>query len=171
MDESIRMRVLAELPFLLRAIESDAVEKAVELMGGFGVKRREVRYLMALRFGPLTQKELCDLLLLDKANTTRAVAVLRRDGLVCSDVDAGGRAVKIVLTPKGADIVSSMSRLIEWNIDMMFVGLSDDSIRGLLDSMEVMCGNLGVAGGKSSNMEIIKNLVSSRFHSDNGTGP
>lgn len=132
MDENIRMRVLAELPFLLRVLESDVVEKAVDLLEGFGVKRREVKYLMALRFGPLTQKELCDLLLLDKANTARAVAVLRKDGLVSGEEDAGGRAVKIALTPKGTDIVSNMSRIIDLNIDMTFAGLSDESIKGML---------------------------------------
>ena len=48
MDDDIRMRVKMELPFLVRVLASDAVEKAVEFMGKFGVKRREVRYIMAL---------------------------------------------------------------------------------------------------------------------------
>ena len=46
MDDDIRMRVKMELPFLVRVLASDAVEKAVEFMGKFGVKRREVRYII-----------------------------------------------------------------------------------------------------------------------------
>ena len=37
MDDDIRMRVKMELPFLVRVLASDAVEKAVEFMGKFGV--------------------------------------------------------------------------------------------------------------------------------------
>ncbi len=171
MDENTRMRLLVELPFLLRVLSTDVVEKAVDLMSGFGVNRREVKYMMALRLGPLTQKELCDLLLLDKANTARAVAVLKRDGLAVSVAGAAGQPAKVALTEKGMEIAGKMSRLFERNIDVTFEWLSNDSIRNLLDSMELMCGSLDAAEGKSTYTDMIKGVLSDRIHQNDGTDP
>ena len=47
---------------------------------------------MALWGGPMTQKELCETLLLDKANTARAIAVLIEKGLVRKDKLGVGRS-------------------------------------------------------------------------------
>lgn len=169
MDDDIRMRVKMELPFLVRVLASDAVEKAVEFMGKFGVKRREVRYIMALWGGPMTQKELCETLLLDKANTARAIAVLIENGLVRKDKRGVGRSYKVALTPKGMEVADTMNRFLDQNIDVMCADFPDDVMCNVLNTMETMCTNLDEDGSVANNIDLIKGMMSDRL--EQGSGP
>lgn len=90
----------------------------------------------------LTQKELTEMLHLDKASTTRALARLTKLGYVIKKRDEKDhRAYRIHLTDKGRKLVPEMKTvMIQWT-DVLTSGLSDEEKNEALRLLRKMADN------------------------------
>lgn len=138
------------LPYRIHHLSSKlAMPAPVELDGGATIRARDWRIVLQLAArGPLTNRELADLVGLDAATITRVVQHLGQIGLVTTRASNADRRKQIVsLTPAGAAAHDRIAPSRRAASEEMLAGLSAcerDELFRLLDKLEARLDELGV---------------------------
>ena len=87
---------------------------ASDVMSGYGLKGPYAIYLVVLRrfHDGVTAARLCELCMRDKADVSRAVAAMEKEGLICREGNGAYRAV-LKLTESGRNVANQVAELAE----------------------------------------------------------
>ena len=141
-ESEISSRMMMEMPFLFRILGVTFMDRLTEFIKPFGIKRREARYIAVLSFMPLTQKEMCEILKIDKANTARAIDTLRKDGFVENGEHGAGRTYQVCLTDKGKAVSRELHSFILSVWKDACGGIDDAEAERFMEFLERVCRNL-----------------------------
>lgn len=160
-ESEISSRMMMEMPFLFRVLGVTLMDRLTEFIKPFGIKRRETRYIAILSFMPLTQKEMCEILKIDKANTARAIDTLRRDGFVENGEHGAGRTYQVCLTDKGKAVAGELRSFILKTWKDACGGIENEDAERFMSFLERVCRNL--CGEKfDEDLALMKDAVSDR---------
>ncbi|AGI48346.1 MarR family [Thermoplasmatales archaeon BRNA1] len=88
---------------------------------------------------PLTEKQLCHLLGVDKANTSRAVMAMLEAGIIKKGRKVSGRSYEFELTEKGHEIGNIILARIYSELLKITSGIPDEEMLAFLSVMEKIC--------------------------------
>ena len=118
---------------------------ASEGMEQFGLKGSYAVYLIAMRRFPegVTAARLSSLCGRDKADVSRAAAVLESQGLISKETGSGNLyRAKLMLTERGAAVTEEIARKAEYAEKAAGSGLTEDERENLYKSLEIIRQNL-----------------------------
>ena len=115
-----------------------------EEMAGFNLKSPHVSCLYYLyKSDSLTSKELCDICEEDKANISRSIEYLEKNGyLVCKSKTEKRYKSPLVLTEKGRETGEYIVRKIDAILDSVSEGIPEEHRMIMYRSLSVICDNL-----------------------------
>ena len=115
-----------------------------EEMAEFDLKSPHVSCLYYLyKSDSLTSKELCDICDEDKANVSRSIEYLEKNGyLVCKSKTEKRYKSPLVLTEKGRMTGEHIVRKIDAILDAVSEGIPEEHRLIMYRSLSVLCGNL-----------------------------
>ena len=115
-----------------------------EEMAGFNLKSPHVSCLYYLyKSNSLTSKELCDICEEDKANISRSIVYLEKNGyLVCKSKTEKRYKSPLVLTEKGRETGAYIVRKIDAILDSVSEGIPEEHRVIMYRSLSVICDNL-----------------------------
>ena len=115
-----------------------------EEMAGFNLKSPHVSCLYYLyKSDSLTSKELCDICEEDKANISRSIEYLEKNGyLVCKSKTEKRYKSPLVLTEKGRETGEYIVRKIDAILDSVSEGIPEEHRAIMYRSLSVICDNL-----------------------------
>ena len=91
----------------------------------------------------LTAKELCDECGEDKANISRAVGYLEREGYIyCCSTAQKRYQTELFLTEKGVLVGRSIAEKIDRVLNEASIGLTEENRKIFYESLALICGNL-----------------------------
>lgn len=92
---------------------------ASDVMSGYGLKGPYAIYLVMLRRfrEGVTAARLCELCMRDKADVSRAVTAMEKEGLICREGNGAYRAV-LKLTDAGRDVANRVAELAERTVSL-----------------------------------------------------
>ncbi len=118
---------------------------AGEEMGKYGLKGSYSVYFTTLYRYPsgLTAAQLVDLCSRDKADVSRAMALLEKKGLVAR-VDPEGKAYRapLILTQQGREIASHINNRAEAAVELASKGLPEEKRAVFYEALELITSNL-----------------------------
>ncbi len=120
------------LPMLFQALHKKMMEQHQKLMEAHQLSKIHIPYIMMLskiKEG-LTQKELSDKTMLDKAHTSRAIRELIEKGIIEKDSDISYK-YKLKLTNKGLELSELFKNQADQIHKKVFSSLDDDEIKDL----------------------------------------
>ena len=115
-----------------------------EEMAGFNLKSPHVSCLYYLyKSDSLTSKELCDICEEDKANISRSIEYLEKNGyLVCKSKTEKRYKSPLILTEKGRETGEYIVRKIDAILDSVSEGIPEEHRMIMYRSLSVICDNL-----------------------------
>ena len=115
-----------------------------EEMAEFNLKSPHVSCLYYLyKSNSLTSKELCDICEEDKANISRSIEYLEKNGyLVCKSKTEKRYKSPLVLTEKGRETGEYIVRKIDAILDSVSEGIPEEHRMIMYRSLSVICDNL-----------------------------
>ena len=115
-----------------------------EEMAEFNLKSPHVSCLYYLyKADSLTAKELCDICEEDKANISRSIEFLEKNGyLVCRSKTEKRYKSPLVLTEKGREAGAHIVRKIDAILESVSEGVPEDQREIMYRSLSVICDNL-----------------------------
>ncbi len=129
--------LIAKANRLVFKIKTEEMEK-------FHLKSSHVSCLYYLYKGKtLTAKELCDICSEDKANISRTIKFLEKNGFIKCESDAKKRYQSaLFLTEKGVLVVKAMTEKIDAVLEQASKGLTEESRVIFYNSFALICSNL-----------------------------
>ena len=118
---------------------------AGEEMGKYGLKGAYSVYFTTLYRYPagLTAAQLVDLCSRDKADVSRAMALLESKGLICrGDPDGKAYRAPLILTEEGRQIASQINIRAEAAVELASHGLPDEKREIFYEALELITANL-----------------------------
>ena len=118
---------------------------AGEEMGKYGLKGAYSVYFTTLYRYPngLTAAQLVDLCSRDKADVSRAMALLEGKGLVCrADPERKAYRAMLILTEEGRQIASHINTRAETAVELASFGLPEEKREIFYEALELITGNL-----------------------------
>jgi DNA-binding MarR family transcriptional regulator len=138
MDNSISM-----LPMLLHTLRKKMMEEYNKLLESYGLTQAHVPYLMVLchHKDGLPQKEMIDIIHLDKAHASRALKELVIKDIFIKE-DKNAYKNKYFLSDKGLDLTKKMKLLNQSSHEEVFSILTDDERMQLENIVKKMTDHL-----------------------------
>lgn len=129
--------LIAKLNRYIRKIKT---EEMVE----FNLKSPHVSCLYYLyKAESLTAKELCDICEEDKANISRSIDYLEANGYLVGKPRTGKRYKSpLILTEKGKEAGEHIVRKIDFILDSVSEGLTEEQRKNMYASLSIICDNL-----------------------------
>jgi Transcriptional regulators len=122
---------------LMRAVVHDMQNRLQSILDGHSLSKVHIAYLIALDAGNTTLKSLSDHLGMDKANTTRAINGLRKEGIVEDDRQAeNSRKYNVFLTEKGKGLVKELKTELSRAYDQYMKDISPEEMRHTLEILD-----------------------------------
>ncbi len=130
-------RLIAKASRLVFKIKTEEMEK-------FNLRSSHVSCLYYLyKSKTLTAKELCDICGEDKANISRTVKFLEKNGFIKCESDAKKRYQSaLFLTDEGVLIAKAVTEKIDAVLDRASQGLTEESRLVFYNSFSLICSNL-----------------------------
>jgi len=120
-------------PALDRSVRNEMFKRCQHILDEYGITKLHTNYIIALSFNSLSHKSLCECLRIDKANTSRAIAHLRKAGYVTDNKESeSSRKYDLSLTDEGRKIAKKLLKMSNDAFKQYFRGISDEEI-ALLD--------------------------------------
>lgn len=129
----------------LEEITSSWNKIATEELKPFGLKGAYVVYLIALYKHPdgLTAANLCEMCSKDKAEVSRAVAIMEKKGLILREnTTVNGYRAKITLTEQGRNATYILRERVKLAVELGGKGLSDEQRDTFYDALATISANL-----------------------------
>ena len=128
---------------LISGINRNIRRIKTEEMEEFDLKSHHVSCIYYLYMqDKLTAKELCDLCEEDKANISRALEYLEKQGYICRDAAHKRYRSPLSLTEKGREIGQRLTDKIDKMLTAASEGLDEDSRDIMYRSLEIISRNL-----------------------------
>jgi len=164
-NERLKEYWMLFMPVLMKNTLNDAGKCHNRIKDLYGISEFHVKYLIALYAGSCTQSELSERLHFDKANTARAISVLRENGYVDDDRKSSrSRNYKVFLTESGTSLASKVIDEIEGNMDVVFRGISDEDAWTMVHTMEKMYLNTDTEGSHQKTVDGLKRVLRLNCH-------
>ena len=128
---------------LISGINRNIRRIKTEEMEEFDLKSHHVSCIYYLYMqDKLTAKELCDLCEEDKANISRALEYLEKQGYICRDAAHKRYRSPLSLTEKGREVGCRLADKIDKMLTAASAGLDEDSREIMYRSLEIISRNL-----------------------------
>lgn len=116
---------------------------AADVMEEYGLKGPHVIYLIALRRagGGITAARLCALCDRDKADVSRAITLMEKQGLVAREGENSYRAL-LSLTPKGIEAADHVCGLAQTAVELASKDITDEYRETFYEALESVAANL-----------------------------
>ncbi|WP_423919857.1 MarR family winged helix-turn-helix transcriptional regulator [Frigoribacterium sp. 2-23] len=127
----------SELRYLVLASQREGNRALNRQLSSYGLTASQFEILLVLdEYGPLTLKELGELIVCETSSPSRIIDTLVRRELVARGTDSQDRrALSLDLAPQGQSLIPEL-RLIDERIDgMARETLNDDDVRGLVAAL------------------------------------
>ena len=116
---------------------------AADVMEKYGLKGPHVIYLIALKRsgGGITAARLCALCNRDKADVSRAISLMEKQGLVSREGENSYRAL-LSLTPTGNEAADHVCKLAQTAVELASKDISDEYREAFYEALESVALNL-----------------------------
>ena len=143
--KSIMVRRFEAFTLGLSRLNAGWSKLAAQELKPYGLKGTDAVYLVALHKHKdgLSSVNLCEICNKDKAEVSRAVAMLEEKGIVMREhVSKNGYRAKIMLTQKGNDVTCAIRERIQLAVEQGGSGLTDEQREHFYYALQVIADNL-----------------------------
>jgi DNA-binding MarR family transcriptional regulator len=122
---------VACFPIWFAKIRKSIQKRQMELLRPYGLSSIHAMYLVTLLHcdNGMTLRELCENLFVDKANTSRAIAVLEELGYIEKKLTESKLKNRICLTEQGTQIARMVTEDVKAAHDVLFASLTAEEIQ------------------------------------------
>ncbi len=141
MDKNDEWKIM--IPIIGRTIGETAKTTEAEFLKEFGISSLHISYLVLLSKRAYTQNEMSEILMFNKANTSRAIKTLRELGYVTDNREtSNSRNYHIQLTPSGIKLAEKLKDNFENNTEKIYKGITDSEKQQMLETMKKILMNI-----------------------------
>ena len=128
---------IACFPIWFAKIRKAIQKRQMELLKPYGLSSIHAMYLVALLncSEGMTLRELGEKLFVDKANTSRAIAVLEEQGYIVKSDTESKLKYRICLTEQGTQMANTVAKDMKAAHDILFASLTSEEIQTVRNVM------------------------------------